>query len=138
MGSISKRRLRNEQKRKNIKKEWDIKMEMITLRGNPISTNMVYRRNKFVMYMSAVGKQRKIEYQWQAKTQYKGEILKGPVGIEINLFFKNNLRRDWDNWHKLTMDALTGIVWEDDSQITDVIVRKKIDKENPRIEIIIN
>ncbi len=111
---------------------------MITLRGNPISTNMVYRRNKFVMYMSAVGRQRKIEYQWQAKTQYKGEILKGPVAIEINLFFKNNLRRDWDNWHKLTMDALTGIVWEDDSQITDVIVRKKIDKDNPRIEIIIN
>jgi Holliday junction resolvase RusA-like endonuclease len=33
------------------------------------------------------------------------------------------------------MDALTGIVYEDDSQITEAYVVKDYDKENPRIEI---
>jgi len=36
------------------------------------------------------------------------------------------------------MDALTGIVWEDDSQIVEALVKKRYDKENPRIEIVIN
>lgn len=33
------------------------------------------------------------------------------------------------------MDAMTGIVYEDDSQIISALVEKFIDKDNPRIEI---
>jgi Holliday junction resolvase RusA-like endonuclease len=36
------------------------------------------------------------------------------------------------------MDALTGIVYKDDSQIEQGFVTKYYDKENPRIEIEIN
>jgi len=35
----------------------------------------------------------------------------------------------------LSMDALTGVVWEDDSQIQVAHVYKDFDKDNPRIEI---
>ena len=35
------------------------------------------------------------------------------------------------------MDALTGIVWEDDSQIVEAVVRKNHDKEQPRIVILV-
>lgn len=35
------------------------------------------------------------------------------------------------------MDALEGIIYEDDSQIEEVKILKFVDKENPRIEIMI-
>lgn len=47
-------------------------------------------------------------------------------------------KSDWDNFHKLSMDALTGIVWADDSQIVEANVRKEYDPKKPRIEIVVN
>ena len=35
----------------------------------------------------------------------------GRLEVTICLYFKDNRRRDWDNWHKLSMDALQGIVF---------------------------
>lgn len=42
------------------------------------------------------------------------------------------------NYHKISMDALTGIVWEDNSQIGDAVVHGRHDKGNPRMEITIS
>jgi len=55
--------------------------------------------------------------------------------VSVTIFISTKRKADWDNFHKLSMDALTGIVWEDDSQIQQAIVRKCYDKEQPRIEI---
>lgn len=77
----------------------------------------------------------KESYQWQAKAQWRSEPLSKRLKVSITLFFKDKRRRDWDNWHKLSMDALSGIVWVDDEQIDEAIVRKAIDKAQPRIEI---
>lgn len=108
---------------------------MIVLQGNPISTNHIYKRHGHIIYMCKEGKMKKEEYQWQAKTQWKECPIAGPVEVEIRLFFCNKLRRDIDNWHKILLDSLTGIVWEDDCQIQRMTVQKFIDKDNPRIEI---
>ncbi|QIM50777.1 RusA family crossover junction endodeoxyribonuclease [Hydrogenophaga crocea] len=35
------------------------------------------------------------------------------------------------------MDAGTGLLWEDDSQIVELTLRKDYDKTNPRIELIV-
>lgn len=40
-----------------------------------------------------------------------------------------------DDFHKLSCDALSGIVYEDDSQIDDAHVKRAYDKAHPRIEI---
>ena len=65
-------------------------------------------------------------------------MLSDALSIVIELYFSDKRIRDWDNWHKLSMDALTGIVWEDDSQIKEVTIRiMPIDKISPRIEVII-
>lgn len=107
----------------------------LILEGNPISTGSLYRRNSFVMYMTKEGKALKENYAWQAKTQWRKGVITGPVTIEVRLFFKGIRRRDIDNFHKILLDSLTGIVWEDDSQIMVMRVEKHRDDNNPRIEL---
>ena len=112
---------------------------IIILSGEPKSTGHIYRhacRGGFPsVYMNAEGKKIKEDYIAQAKKQYKGKIISGDVQLVIRLYFGTKRKADWDNFHKLSMDALTGIVWEDDSQIQEVLVIKMYDKEKPRIEI---
>jgi len=113
----------------------------LILKGEPKSTSHIYKvscRGKYAgVYMSATGKSIKLSYQWQAKSQYKGKPIEGDLEVWIELFFGTKRKADWDNFNKLIMDALTGIVWVDDSQITEAHVSKMYCKENPRIEIII-
>lgn len=111
----------------------------ITLIGVPKSTNHIYKyacRGSFPsMYMTSDGRSLKEDYQWQAKSQFHGEPLQGRLEVDVTLYFDRKGRKDWDNFHKLSMDALSGIVWEDDDQIDDAHVHKRYDKENPRIEV---
>lgn len=85
--------------------------------------------------MDKKGKTLKEDYQWQARGQHTGKPLTSRLEIHVKLFFGRRGTRDWDNFHKLSMDALSGIVWEDDEQIDIAHVEKHFDKENPRIEI---
>lgn len=111
----------------------------ITLLGEPKSTSHVYKmtcRGRFAtMYMDQMGKALKEDYKWQVKSQFKKKPLKGSLEIWIILYFGTKRRCDWDNFHKLSMDALTGMVWEDDEQILEAHVSKRYDKGKPRIEI---
>lgn len=110
-------------------------MRYITLTGNPLSTNNIYRSAGKIRYMTKTAKARKEQYQWEAKSQWEGEPLEGDICVNILLYFGNKRRNDWDNAHKLSMDSLEGICYNDDSQITEAHVFKLYDKENPRIEI---
>ena len=107
----------------------------ITLTGEPRSTNNIYRHGRGISYMTKEGKALKTSYQWEAKAQWRGKPRSDELEVWITLFFGTKRKSDWDNFHKLSMDALTGIVWEDDSQIIYAHVEKQYDKRNPRIEI---
>lgn len=117
-------------------------MVTIILKGEPRSTNNIYKsvcRGKFAsVYMSKAGKDLKEDYQWQVKNQWKGKPLTGEVDLRIELFFSVNRKHDIDNYNKLTIDSLTGIVFNDDSQIVSLLIIKNFDKKNPRIEIEVN
>jgi crossover junction endodeoxyribonuclease RusA len=89
------------------------------------------------MYISKEGREIKKSYIEQATQQWKKLPLDGEVKIEVHLFFHNKLRRDIDNWHKPLLDSMTGIVWNDDSQITYMLVTKNMAKDSPRIEVVI-
>lgn len=114
----------------------------IVLKGKPLSTQLIYQfacRGKFsVMYMTKRGKDLKKLYQLEAQKQYKEKIISGNCNMEITLFFNDKRRRDIDNYNKLVLDSLEGIVYEDDKQIQSLKVEKKISAEDPRIEIKIN
>lgn len=111
----------------------------IILTGKPMSNNGIYKtmcRGNFPnRYLSAKGKALKEDYQWQAKKQWRSKPLQCPITVVIDTYHDNHRKNDWDNFHKLSMDALTGIAYVDDSQIEQAIVSKHYDKENPRIEI---
>jgi Holliday junction resolvase RusA-like endonuclease len=114
----------------------------ITLKGKPMSTGVIYKtmcRGNFPRtYLVNKGKALKEDYQWQAKQQYKGKLIDSPMFVCIKTYHDNHRKNDWDNFHKLSMDALTGIVYTDDSLIEQVMIDKKYDKLNPRIEITID
>lgn len=115
---------------------------MITLTGEPRSTNNIYRsvcRGNFPsVYLSAEGKTLKEQYQLEAKIQWgRKPLLSGPVSLSARFYFKTLRKRDLDNGNKLLLDSLTGIIYEDDSQIDQLILTRDYDKKNPRIEITI-
>lgn len=114
-------------------------MYKIVLKGSPVTTNRLYATACYgrfpTRYMTPTAKKTKEDYQWQAKSQWKQKPLSEDLIIDVRLFFQTKRKCDWDNFHKLSMDALTGIVWQDDSQIQKARVEKLYDKESPRIEI---
>lgn len=85
--------------------------------------------------MSKNGKDLKSSYVEQVTAQYKESKLTGDLEVEVKLYFGDKRQRDWDNYHKLSFDSLSGIVWHDDSQVQKATVWKKYDKKNPRIEL---
>lgn len=96
-------------------------------------------RGKFAsVYMSKQGKDLKEEYQWQIKSSFKGKPTSKEVDVVINLYFGVKRKHDVDNYNKLILDACSGLIWEDDSQIQSLLVVKHYDKENPRAELTID
>jgi Holliday junction resolvase RusA-like endonuclease len=94
------------------------------------------RGGRFPMtYMTAEGKAIKEAYQWEAKAQWKDKPTTEPLCVAVRFYFKIKLRRDLDNQNKLVFDALSRIVYEDDSQIDEFRLYRRFDKDEPRIEV---
>ena len=85
--------------------------------------------------MTAEGKALKEVYQWEAKAQWKGKPLQGDIRLSITLYFGTKRKADLDNFNKLSVDALTGSVYEDDSQIAELHLKRAYDTVRPRIEL---
>ena len=110
-------------------------MIRIKLKGTPPSTQNIYFHKGHVVYMSQKGKDCKEIYKWEIKAQYRGKPLLDPFSLVLELYFKDNKKRDVDNFNKLVLDAGSGLLWKDDSQIQELIIRKFIDKKNSRTEL---
>lgn len=120
---------------KNIKNT--NRLQKISLLGNPQSTNHIYKRHGNIIYLSKEGKNLKESYSWQIKNQYKGQPLIGSVKLTVELYFGDKRIRDIDNYNKLLLDACSSLLYIDDKQIHELTIRKNYDKENPRIDIVL-
>ena len=109
----------------------------ITLLWNPKSTQNSYWMRGKIKYMKKEAKFLKKSYILQCKQQYNWKLIEKQVYTMIKIYFWDKRRRDWDNYHKLSMDSLEWTILKDDCQINMSIVSKKYDKNNPRIEICI-
>jgi crossover junction endodeoxyribonuclease RusA len=108
-----------------------MKLTLLTL---PVSTNNLYSNGSRGRFTTDRGRRNKEQIAWEARAQYRGKPLAGPVAAEITLFWQNGRNHDIDNI-KALLDALTGIVWEDDGQIVDLHTMKEVDRANPRVEL---
>lgn len=111
----------------------------IVLTGDLRSTNSIYKSRvigKFAsVYMTHEGKALKESYQCQAKSQWHLRPIPTEIELNVRLYFGSKRKHDIDNYNKILLDSLTGILWVDDSQIIKLTVEKFYCKENPRIEL---
>ena len=108
-------------------------MKKIILETPLISTNALYFTGG---QRRLTPKARYIKHSigWEARDQFHGEPLKGDLRIRVEMYFGDKRKRDIDNI-KALLDALSGIVWEDDSQIVELHLFKHVGAKKPRIEI---
>ena len=102
-----------------------------------VSTNRLYttaRNGRRIKTRAA--SEAKEAIAWEAKAQYMSEPKTGALKVRIDLFHDDKRRRDLDNIKGL-IDALTGVLWEDDSQIVELTIKKHTVVEYPRVEITI-
>jgi len=109
----------------------------IILLGNPQSTNRIYRFGRRGMYMTSAGVQQKQDWNWEAHQDWQQPPTKSKLHLDIELFFCDRRVRDIDNYSKICLDSMEHVVYENDSQIYELNIKKNYDKENPRIEITI-
>lgn len=108
----------------------------ITLTIPNVSTNRLYTNSRSTgkKILTTIARETKIAMGWEAKAQYNKEPVTENTEVRFDLFFPDKRRRDGDNI-KALIDAMTGILWKDDSLIEAHMVRKHVDKINPRIII---
>lgn len=106
----------------------------LIFRTPPVSVNDLYRGRRF---LTKEGKSIKESLAWEAKAAWKhGLLVDDDLAINVTFYVKNS-RGDLDNLLKGFLDSLTGIVWRDDKQISEIHCFREIDKDDPRIELFI-
>ena len=107
-------------------------MKHITISTEPVSLNLMYRGRRF---LTTRGKNTKQDMELEFQTQYKAGIIEGDVTLNVLFYFKDNRKRDIDSHLKALLDSMSGIVYEDDSQVNELHVFKEVDKKNPRVVV---
>jgi Holliday junction resolvase RusA-like endonuclease len=59
-------------------------------------------------------------------SQWRGEIMKGQVKVDIWIQFPDRRRRDIQNYFDVLLDVMNGLVYADDSQIVEIHAHKSI------------
>lgn len=111
-------------------------METITLTTKPVVINkkyMVTRNGR--MILSKEYREGKEAMAWEIASQWHTEPQRDDVTLNILFYFGDKRKRDIDAYLKILLDAMSEIVYEDDSQVTEMHVFKDYDKDNPRTEI---
>jgi len=64
-------------------------------------------------------------------------VIQGNVRVTIHIYRKRKTG-DLDNKLKLVLDALEGVVYENDKQVVELHAYLLDDKDNPRVEVAVN
>lgn len=71
-------------------------------------------------------------FKWHARAAHRSAPLTEPLLVCIDFFIGSRRRVDTDNLTKLVCDSGNGVLWQDDSQIVELRVRRQIDRGRPR------
>ncbi|WP_158612486.1 RusA family crossover junction endodeoxyribonuclease [Leptotrichia sp. OH3620_COT-345] len=104
----------------------------------PPSVNTIWINKPKGRFKSVKGREFDKRAKQEIAIQYLGKPLRGKLKVKIKLFFKDNRKRDIDNYNKGVLDAMTGFIYEDDSQIDELFLVKKINCGFDKVEIFID
>lgn len=107
-------------------------MTDLVFKTMPLGTNNLYFNRGRFRVLTPKARARKEETALEARAQYHKEPMEGPLSVKIELYWPTRANHDIDNI-KMLLDALTGILWVDDGQITELHVTKQYDKGNGRV-----
>lgn len=111
-------------------------MIKLIIPGNPLSVNHLYGQHGKRRFLYKEGKiYKELVAKEAKKLSYEPAPKEAIIYMDIRYFFPDKRRRDVTNYDKSPIDAMTGIVYQDDCQIQRVTLEKYIDKANPRTEI---
>lgn len=92
----------------------------------PPSINHYWRRWKNRTLLSAAGRQYKADVAADVLNAF-GDVkpLTGRLGVSIELYRKDRRAYDVDNYVKSVLDALAGLLFENDSQVDWIQVKRR-------------
>lgn len=108
-------------------------MIKITLLGRPLSTNHIYATRGKIKYLRKPARELREYYIRHVNEQYRGQPITRPVSLMVHIYWFGK-EPDIDNVHKLSLDAMNGLVRLDDSQIVEMkIIKMEKDNQDPRL-----
>lgn len=94
----------------------------------PVSANRYWRTivqgGRAMVFVSDEAKRYKRDAAWLAREAGVRSPFQGPVELRIRLVPKNGICMDLDNALKVSIDALKGIVYVDDSQVRKITAER--------------
>jgi Holliday junction resolvase RusA-like endonuclease len=107
----------------------------LTIPGEPVAWQRVTRGRDGVARVPQKTRAAKEAIGWEVRRKYPGvEPLSGDVMVMLH-FNTDSTSKDLDNLSKLVMDALTGIIWIDDRQVTSLCAYLARKRGKPRTVI---
>jgi Holliday junction resolvase RusA-like endonuclease len=113
-------------------------MIKLTFLGRPISKDNCKIRNKRGYYfLPAKYKQYEedIQKQFNKQRPVGFQMYQNAVSMRVWVYFEDNRCLDLQNAPKSIFDALNGLLYKDDKQVSELHIFKCFDKEQPRIVI---
>lgn len=108
----------------------------LTLKTLPPALNRTYKVSGGRFYKDSEAAATQGAIVWEAKSQYRGQPLKGQICLTVTFYYPN-MRKDIDAGINSLLDAFSGVLYEDDKQVEQLHVYKCVSKENPRCELVI-
>lgn len=88
----------------------------------PPSANLYWRRGARGMYVSEAAREYKTQAGWIARAEGV-EPISGAVRLSLDVYM-TNVRADLSNRIKVCEDALNGVAYHDDQQVTEIHARR--------------
>lgn len=104
----------------------------------PPSVNQCYRSIPRGKICTSILSKRGREYKERVGNLLEGDsklLTDKKLLVNIKLFMPDRRRRDIDNYTKALLDALTGLVWEDDSQIDILVLSREPVEKGGRVKL---
>jgi Holliday junction resolvase RusA-like endonuclease len=119
------------------RKPWRIEF---TFKGEPVTKSNAHKFYRGKVYIPKAIRDYETALKAYAKKVMRRKR-KRPISklvkIKIVYYYGSKRRKDLLNLPKTTCDALNEAVYKDDSQIHEASLKKRLDRKNPRVHIIV-